>query len=164
MLCPFCGKDKDRVIDSRATDGGKAIRRRRQCLACDRRFTTYENVEQTTRLVVIKSDESRVPFDREKILRGLQKACYKRPVPAEQLAKVVDDVEEELFRKYDREVASLEIGKLLAEHLRKIDHVAYVRFASVYKKFGDVGDFIEEVRDLLQSSDGPESPDQQRLF
>src|SRR5690606_5207093 len=116
------------------------------------------------RLVVIKSDESRVPFDREKILRGLQKACYKRPVPAEQLAKVVDDVEEELFRKYDREVASLEIGKLLAEHLRKIDHVAYVRFASVYKKFGDVGDFIEEVRDLLQSSDGPESPDQHRLF
>src|SRR5690606_37647810 len=132
----------DKVIDSRAADGGRSIRRRRQCLGCNRRFTTYEHVESTNRLAVIKKDGSRVPFDREKILAGLQKACYKRPVSAETINRIVDEVEEETFRTYDKEVASLDIGRIVADKLKRLDQVAYVRYASVYKQFRDIDDLL----------------------
>lgn len=164
MICPYCGEDNDKVIDSRATEGGRSIRRRRECLACEKRFTTYEHVEQTNKLYVIKSDRTRVPYDRDRALSGLQKACYKRPISAEQQIAIVEDLEEELFRQNLREIESLEIGKALAERLKKVDHVAYVRFASVYKQFRDVEDFVSEVRELLQSTDGPDLPEQGKLF
>jgi transcriptional repressor NrdR len=163
MKCPYCGADDDRVIDSRSTDAGKSIRRRRECNKCNKRFTTYEHVENTNRLVVIKKDTTRVPYDREKMLRGLQMACYKRPVTAEAMQKLIDEVEEELFRRFDREVESVEIGKLIAERLKGLDQVAYVRFASVYKHFRDLDDLLEEVRDVLQSTD-QDRPEQGRLF
>ena len=111
MRCPFCSQDSDKVIDSRATEGGRVIRRRRHCVACGKRFTTYENIEKSIRLTVIKKDGARVPYDREKILSGVQKACFKRPVSTEAIAKLVDEVEEHLFRTHDREVEAVEIGQ-----------------------------------------------------
>lgn len=164
MRCPYCGEDNDKVIDSRATEGGVAIRRRRECLACHKRFTTYEHVETTTRLNVIKKDGSRVPFDKQKMLAGVQAACYKRPIPAEAIAALVDEVEDELFKRGEREVASLEIGRMLADRLKKLDRIAYVRFASVYKQFRDLDDFIEEVREVMESTDPTHGPDQGKLF
>lgn len=164
MQCPYCGVNRDRVIDSRATEAGRAIRRRRQCEACGKRFTTYEHVEEQVRLSVIKKDGTRVPFDRQKILTGLQKACYKRPISAEAMAGIVDEVEEELFRRSEREVEAIEIGRAVADRLKRIDQVAYVRFASVYKQFRDLDDLLDEVRDVLQSAPPPDSPDQGRLF
>ena len=164
MQCPFCQANKDKVIDSRATDGGRAIRRRRQCFSCDRRFTTYEHVEQNHRLFVIKKDKSRVPFDRQKVITGLEKACYKRPVAAERLVTLVDEVEEALARNFDREVDAIEIGRAVAERLKHLDRVAYVRYASVYKRFRDLGDLLEEVREVIESTAPPESPEQGRLF
>lgn len=164
MRCPFCGEDRDKVVDSRATEGGAAIRRRRACLACEKRFTTYEHIETTTRLTVIKKDGSRVPYDRQKMLAGVEAACYKRPVPVERLAALVDEVEEEMFRRGEREVASEEIGRLLAEKLKHLDRVAYVRFASVYKQFRDLDDFLTEVREVMESTDPAEGPDQGKLF
>jgi transcriptional repressor NrdR len=128
-----------------------------------RRFTTYENIEQLTRLIVTKKDGTRVPFDREKILGGLQKACFKRPISAETLQKLSEEVEEEVFRKHDREVESIEIGQAIAERLKVIDQVAYVRFASVYKQFRDLDDLLDEVRDVLQSGQ-PDPPEQGKLF
>lgn len=163
MRCPFCAEDHDKVIDSRATEGGQAIRRRRECLACQRRFTTYEHIEQTARLIVIKKDGTRVPFDRERVLGGLQKACYKRPVSAQELQRIAEEVEEEIFRKYDREVDSVEIGHAIAERLKIVDQVAYVRFASVYKQFRSLDELADEVRDLLQSR-RLDSPGQGKLF
>jgi len=163
MRCPFCGEDHDKVIDSRSTDRGRVIRRRRQCLACRKRFTTYETIEAGAPLTVIKNDGRRVPYDRHKIMAGLQKACYKRPVSAEAMQHIVDAVEEELFRKHDREVAALEIGKAVAQRLKQVDQVAYVRFASVYKQFRDLDDFLDEVRDVLESTP-PSSPEQGSLF
>lgn len=163
MRCPFCQADHDKVIDSRATDGGQAIRRRRECLKCGKRFTTYEHVEHNNRLVVIKKDGSRVPYDRNKVLSGLEKACFKRPVSAETMQKLIDDVEEELFRRGEREVEALDIGRAVADKLKRVDQVAYVRFASVYKQFRDLDDLLDEVRDVLQSSQ-PEPPNQGRLF
>ncbi len=163
MKCPYCSADDDRVLDSRATDAGKAIRRRRECLACKKRFTTYEHVEANVRLVVIKKDGTRVPYDRDKMLKGLQMACYKRPVTAEAMQKLIDEVEEDLFRRFDRELESVEIGKLIAERLKALDQVAYVRFASVYKHFRDLDDLLEEVRDVLQTTD-QDRPEQGRLF
>lgn len=149
MRCPYCEADNDKVIDSRASDGGRAIRRRRVCLACNRRFTTYEHIEERPRLIVIKKDGTRVPYDRTKILNGLEKACYKRPVSTEAMNKMVDEVEEELFRRFDREVNAIEIGQALSDRLRTLDQVAYVRFASVYKQFRDLDELLEEVRKLV---------------
>jgi len=163
MLCPFCESDKDKVIDSRASDGGRAIRRRRQCLACSRRFTTYEHVELKPRLFVIKSDGTRVPYDRARILLGLEKACYKRPISSQAMNDLVDAVEEHLFRQFDREVASRDIGEIVALQLKEVDQVAYVRFASVYKQFRDLDDLLDEVRDVIESSDDS-PPGQGMLF
>ena len=163
MRCPFCGEDKDKVIDSRSTDHGRCIRRRRECLACTKRFTTYENIEATTRLTVIKKDGNRVPYDRQKMLAGVQNASYKRPVSTEQLSAIVEEVEEELFKKGVREVEAIEIGQMLANRLKALDQVAYVRYASVYKQFRDLDDLLDEVRDVLEGTQ-PDSPDQGKLF
>jgi len=164
MRCPFCKEvDRDRVIDSRLTEGGATVRRRRQCDACGRRFTTKERVESDVRLQVIKKDGSRVPYERAKILAGLQKACYKRPVSSQALQQLVDEVEEDIFRRFEREVDSRYIGSAVARRLRDLDKVAYVRFASVYREFQDLGDFVEEVRDVLDRAEA-EVPGQQSLF
>jgi transcriptional repressor NrdR len=164
MRCPYCHDNDDKVIDSRATDGGKAIRRRRECNACGKRFTTYEHIEEQVRLAVIKKDGTRVPYDRQKMLLGLQKACYKRPVPLEQLSLVVDEVEDELFRRGEKEIPSLDIGRMLADRLKRIDQVAYLRFASVYMQFKDIDDLMAEARDIKASQQPPAPPDQGKLF
>jgi len=164
MRCPFCGANKDKVIDSRSAEQGRVIRRRRQCLGCDRRFTTYERLEETVRLTVVKKDGSRVPYNRQKLIAGLEKACYKRPVSVEQLQQLVEDLEEELFQTYEREVRSEEIGRLLSERLKQIDQVAYVRYASVYKQFRDIEDLLEEVRDVINSGEPLDGTSQGRLF
>lgn len=145
MRCPFCKENRDRVIDSRSSDAGRVIRRRRQCLTCKRRFTTYEKVSSSFKLYVVKKDNSRVPYDRDKIIAGVQKACYKRPISAEQIQQIADKVEENIFRKYDKEVSSAFIGESVMKQLRKVDKVAYIRFASIYRDFKDAGDLIEEV-------------------
>jgi len=163
MRCPFCEADEDKVIDSRASDAGRAIRRRRQCLACGKRFTTYEHIEERPRLIVIKKDGARVPYDRVKILGGLEKACYKRPISASDLNRLIDEVEEDLFRRFDREVEAIEIGRTIAARLRHVDQVAYVRFASVYKQFSTIEDLLEEVREVMASSDEA-TPGQGLLF
>ena len=160
MQCPFCGTDRDRVVDSRSTDGGKAVRRRRECAKCSRRFTTYERAEEAPRITVIKKDGSRMPFNRRQILAGLQKACFKRPVSSDQLRRIVEATEEEIFREFEKEVPSTFIGDTVAKYLRAVDKVAYIRFASVYREFRDVGEFIEEaeeVRDIPAA--GPEQRD-----
>lgn len=162
MRCPFCKEDNDKVIDSRSAENGLCIRRRRACLSCKRRFTTYERIEETVKLTVIKRDGSRVPYERDKMLQGIRHAAYKRPITAERLEQVVDEVEEHLFRTYEKEVSSQTIGERLATVLRRVDKVAYVRFASVYRQFEDVGDFIDEARDVLQRGD--DVPGQQDLF
>ena len=156
MRCPYCGQDNDKVIDSRATDSGSAIRRRRVCGACNKRFTTYEHIEPSTRLTVIKKDGTRVPYSREKITNGVLKACYKRPISEEVVSKLVDDAEEQIFKTHDREVEAVEIGRIVADLLKRVDQVAYVRFASVYKQFRDLDDLLDEVRDLLKT-DSPDS-------
>lgn len=164
MKCPFCGANNDKVIDSRAAEAGLSIRRRRQCLKCGKRFTTYEHVETNIRLTVIKRDGSRVPYNREKMLQGLERACYKRQVSREDLERIVSEVEEELFKLGEREVQSMEIGNLLSEKLRLLDQVAYVRFASVYRQFRDVNDLLDEVRELMDRTDPQQLPGQGRLF
>jgi transcriptional repressor NrdR len=149
MRCPYCKKDRDRVIDSRAADDGAAVRRRRECLACDRRFTTYEKVEAPT-LYVIKKDGRRELFDREKIKKGLVVACAKRPVPLQKIEETVSKIEQELFDKNDREVRAGVVGDLVMRELKRIDHVAYVRFASVYREFKDAAEFIRELKPMLK--------------
>ncbi|MBN1555795.1 MAG: transcriptional repressor NrdR [Phycisphaerae bacterium] len=148
MQCPFCGQDNDKVIDSRSSDGGRVVRRRRNCLNCSRRFTTYERVEDTVRLTVIKKDQSRQPYQREKMITGLEKCCFKRPVSDEQIAAIVDGAEEQIYRNFDKEVPSSYIGDALAGRLREIDKIAYVRFASVYRAFEDVGELITEAEQV----------------
>ncbi|MBN1943789.1 MAG: transcriptional repressor NrdR [Phycisphaerae bacterium] len=162
MQCPFCGQDEDKVIDSRSSEGGRVVRRRRSCLACGRRFTTYERVEDTVRLTVIKKDLSRQPYQREKMIAGLEKCCFKRPVSDEQIAAVVDAVEEQLYRSFDKEVPSSYIGDALAGRLREIDKIAYVRFASVYREFEDVGELITEAEQVKH--DPIIGPEQKGLF
>lgn len=162
MRCPFCEADDDKVIDSRSADTGNTIRRRRECLKCGRRFTTYERIEDTVRLTVIKRDGTRVPYDRRKLLHGVQMACYKRPVPVEKIEKVVESIEEELHRRFEREVNSQDIGQLVSERLKGLDQVAYVRFASVYKQFRDLDELLEEVRDVM--SRPPDIREQGKLF
>lgn len=162
MVCPFCSQDNDKVIDSRSSEAGRVIRRRRQCLDCHKRFTTYERVEETVRLTVIKRDGRREPFSREKILRGVQASCGKRPVPEEAKVHLVDEVEDELHKKHDREVDSREIGELVATKLKDIDEIAYVRFASEYYQFKSVGDILGQLEELSQRV--KDVKDQQRLF
>ena len=146
MRCPFCKGEKSKVVDSRATDAGSGIRRRRQCKKCKRRFTTYEYVRSP--LVVIKKDGTREDFDREKILKGLQKALHKRPVPTEKIDEVVADIEREIYDTYEIEVPSVTIGEVVMAALRKVDDVAYVRFASVYREFKDVTEFLSEIEQI----------------
>jgi len=164
MRCPFCDEDKDKVVDSRSAEQGRGIRRRRECLGCGRRFTTYERAETAVKLAVVKKDGSRVPYDREKMLAGLQKACYKRPVSVKQLQEIVEDVEDLLFRTYDKEVDSTDIGRILSDQLKRIDQVAYVRFASVYKQFRDIEDLFDEVKEVIATKQPLEGPQQGRLF
>ena len=149
MRCPFCKEDRDKVIDSRSSEGGRVIRRRRKCLACKKRFTTYEKIGESFKLNVVKKDGSRVPYDRDKMVAGLQKACYKRPVSADQIQETADRVEEDVFKNHDKEVSSRFIGESVMIHLRAIDKVAYIRFASVYREFTDAGKFIEEVSQAI---------------
>lgn len=163
MRCPFCKEDDDRVVDSRASEGGRCIRRRRQCLRCNRRFTTYERIEEAIRLSVIKRDGSRMPYDRDKVFEAIRQAAYKRPISSERLEQVVDEVEEYLITSFDKEVSSQTIGERVSAVLRRVDQVAYVRFASVYRQFQDVGDFIDEARDVMERS-AEDIPGQQNLF
>ncbi|MFH1419561.1 MAG: transcriptional regulator NrdR [Planctomycetota bacterium] len=163
MQCPFCKEHRqDKVIDSRATEGGTVIRRRRMCLACKKRFTTYERIEESPRLLIIKKDGTREPFEREKLLAGLRRACWKRPVPAATIESIVAEVEEGVFRKFDREVPSSYLGKAMAAGLRKHDKVAYLRYASMYHEF-HLGDVIQEAQDILDE-DRREVTGQQDLF
>jgi transcriptional repressor NrdR len=148
MKCPRCSFEEDKVVDSRTTKEGEAIRRRRECLKCGFRFTTYEYIERAP-LMVVKKDGRREPYSREKLLGGLLKACEKRPVSREQLEKVIEDVETVMFGKFRNEVKSEEIGNLVIDRLQELDEVAYVRFASVYRQFKDVNQFMSEVRTLL---------------
>jgi len=147
MRCPFCGHVEDRVVDSRETQDGQATRRRRECLGCQRRFTTYERIEEVLPAVV-KKDGRREAFDRTKILHGLERACQKRPVSAEQIQAMASAVERQLQESGEKEVASRTIGEALMSRLRELDPVAYVRFASVYRSFEDVGDFMSELAGL----------------
>jgi len=151
------------VIDSRSCEGGRAIRRRRQCLKCGKRFTTYERAETNLRLTVIKRDGSRVPFDRNKILNGLERACYKRPIEMERLNEIVAEVEEEVHKAHDKEVPSSAIGQIVIEKLRRLDQVAYVRFASVYRRFKTLDDLVQEARAVIDAQHY-DVPGQGRLF
>jgi len=163
MRCPFCHVEgKDRVIDSRPVEEGQSIRRRRVCDNCSRRYTTYERIEETIRLMVIKKDGTRVPFDRDSILSGIQKACYKRPVTADKIARCVDLIEEDIARNYQREVPSADIGDRVMKYLRRMDQIAYVRFASVYRSFKDLGELIDAAQDLKKIRN--DDPTQQDLF
>lgn len=148
MKCPFCGYEESKVIDSRPTDEGEKIRRRRECIACAKRFTTYEIIE-TVPIVVVKKDKSRQAFDRVKLFNGMLRACEKRPVSIDQIEKVVTDIETELQNSLDREVTSVHIGELVMEKLKELDEVAYVRFASVYRQFKDINTFMDELTKLL---------------
>ena len=161
VICPYCEKDNDKVIDSRASDGGKTIRRRRECVDCGRRFTTYERVEQTARLTVIKRDGSRVPFDRLNVLKGILAACGKRPIAADIKERLADEIEDELHREFEREVDSHTIGQRVASKLRDVDDVAYIRFASEHYDLGtaemkkELDALSERVKDVK---------DQQKMF
>ncbi|MDE6456330.1 MAG: transcriptional regulator NrdR [Dysosmobacter sp.] len=148
MKCPYCGFNESKVIDSRPADENNSIRRRRECLSCSRRFTTYETVESLP-LVVVKKDGSRQSFDRGKVLGGMIRACEKRPVPVARLEKVAAEIEQELQNSMEREISTEVIGERVMENLRTIDQVAYVRFASVYRQFKDIDSFMEELTKLL---------------
>lgn len=165
MRCPFCKEDCDKVIDSRSSDAGRVIRRRRQCLECKKRFTTYEKIGESFKLYVVKKDNSRVPYERDKVISGLQKACYKRPVSAEQIRQIADRVEEDIFRSFDKEVSSAFIGDSVMKRLRGVDKVAYIRFASVYRDFKDADDLIEEVSQVIKETNTRQSmKGQPKLF
>lgn len=152
MKCPYCGFIEDKVIDSRPTDEGSAIRRRRECSKCTKRFTTYEKVESLP-LMVIKKDKTRQSFDREKLLNGLLRACEKRPVSVNDLEKLVDEIESQAYNTLQREISSQEIGEMVMARLKDMDEVAYVRFASVYRQFRDINTFMDELRKLLGNKD-----------
>ena len=149
MICPFCGHRQDRVIDSRESKEGDSIRRRRQCLACERRYTTYERTDEIPYMVV-KKDGRREKFDRQKMLSGLLKACEKRPIPMSRLAEIVDEVETRLNDSPERELSTTIVGEMVMERLRGLDKVAYVRFASVYRDFQDVEAFLSELKVLIR--------------
>lgn len=151
MKCPYCKAEDDKVVDSRASNDGSVIRRRRECTKCERRYTTYERVEEVP-LFVIKKDQRREIYDRKKVLAGIHRACEKRPVPAEIQETIVIDLEKMLEEKYEKEVSSNIIGEFVMERLAKIDQVAYVRFASVYRQFKDISHFMKELKSLLIKS------------
>lgn len=148
MKCPYCGDEDSKVIDSRPTDDG-SIRRRRQCDACGKRFTTYEKVE-TVPLIVIKKDSKREPYDRKKLLAGIVRACYKRSVSIDKMNEVTDDIESVIFNSGAKEIATTEIGEIVMDKLKSLDAVAYVRFASVYREFKDVNTFMDEIKKILK--------------
>ena len=152
MKCPYCGKEDTRVIDSRPADGDTSIRRRRICDACGKRFTTYEKIE-TIPLVVVKKDNNREPYDRSKIEGGILRACHKRPVSINQIKKLVDEIETEIYSREEKEISSREIGELVMSRLKDLDPVAYVRFASVYREFKDVETFMDELKKILKTED-----------
>lgn len=149
MRCPYCGNKNDSVIDSRISKNGSSVRRRRECLKCKRRFTTYEYVERIP-LMVIKKDGRREPFEREKLISGIVKACEKRPVSVERIERLVDDIERRLEKKYEQEVRSKDIGEYVMNSLHDVDEIAYVRFASVYRQFKDVNQFVKELKRFLK--------------
>lgn len=149
MRCPYCGSQRDSVIDSRVSAKGQSVRRRRECLKCKRRFTTYEYVERVP-LMVVKKDSRREAFDREKLMKGIMVACEKRPVSVKRIERLVEDIERKLEKNHDREVASREVGELVMKSLHSLDEIAYVRFASVYRQFRDVGQFMKELKKVLQ--------------
>ena len=149
MRCPFCGFLESKVIDSRESKKGISIRRRRECLSCKRRFTTYEKIEEVPYMVV-KKDGTRQPFDTQKLLRGMMKACEKRPIQISQLEEIVEEIESLLQERPDKEIGVAEIGELVMNRLKVLDKVAYVRFASVYREFGDVAEFRRELEDLMK--------------
>ena len=148
MKCPFCLHEDDKVIDSRSSNEGKSVRRRRECLKCKKRFTTYEYIEEVP-LMVIKKDGRREGFDRNKIISGILKACEKRPVSVEKVEALVDRVEKELQKSFDKEVKAQVVGELVMDSLHRLDEIAYVRFASVYRQFKDINQFMKELKDLL---------------
>ena len=148
MKCPYCGSDTDKVVDSRSSKNGESIRRRRECLKCSKRYTTYEYIEDVS-LNVIKSDGSREPFDRKKLLKGIAISCVKRPIPTDRLDEMVDQVAREIEARGEREVSSKVIGEMVITRLKELDEVAYVRFASVYRKFKDKSEFMEELKKIF---------------
>ena len=148
MKCPFCNQDNTRVVDSRPVDDTNSIRRRRLCDACGRRFTTYEKVESIP-LTVIKKDQNREQYDRNKIQAGILRACYKRPIPIEKIEELMDAVEGEIFHTEEKEISSNKIGEIVMDHLKDLDPVAYVRFASVYREFKDVSTFMDELKKFM---------------
>lgn len=154
MKCPFCHVDDDRVLDTRASDDGFAIRRRRECNRCRRRYTTYERIERRA-IKVVKKDGSRVPFEREKLKAGLEKACWKRPISDAQMEAILTEVENDVEANFDAEVESRYLGELVMRQLRGLDQVAFVRFASVYRQFQDVHDFVDELKPMLTESPRP---------
>ena len=163
MLCPSCRANNSKVIDSRLTEGGAAIRRRRVCQACERRFTTKERVDTELRFAVIKANGQRVPYDRNKVVIGVDRACYKLDITENQVQVLVDHIEKDLFANHDREVASEEIGRLVGLYLARLNPVAYVRFMSVHRKYSTVEEFVDEIRDV-RIRVSHDSPDQQSLF
>lgn len=162
VICPYCGTDNDKVIDSRSSEGGEAVRRRRECLGCEKRFTTYERVERAARLMVVKKDGSRVAWDGESIIRGIQAACGKRPVPEEVKVAVAQSVEEEIHRLFDHEVSSTEIGHRVATKLRDVDPISYIRYAIEYYGFGSLKEVEQELAEL--QSRPRNLPNQTELF
>ena len=155
MKCPFCGAEDTKVIDSRPAEDNSSIRRRRQCEACQKRFTTYEMVE-TIPLIVIKKDNNREPYSRQKIEAGIVRSCHKRPISADQIRRLVDEIETEIFNKEDREISVNVIGEIVMDKLKSLDPVAYVRFASVYREFKDVNTFMDEIKKILDHNDETE--------
>lgn len=153
MRCPFCHLDEDRVLDTRTAEGGYLIRRKRVCTNCNRRFGTVEKIEQLT-LRVVKRDETREPLDREKIRRGIERACSKRPVTSERIEQVVQSIESDIYNEYEAEIPAREVGDIVMSHLAKLDEVAYIRFASVYQEFHSAEDFIREVAGLTKRAVG----------
>jgi len=164
MRCPTCGAiDQDKVIDSRLTEGGLVIRRRRECEKCNRRFTTKERLEEELRLMVVKNGGERVPYNRDNILTGVAKACYKLPIEQQQIETLVDRVEEELLHNHDRLVTTEQIGSYVGDQLRRLHPVAYVRFMSVHRKYNSVDEFVDEIREVRERV-AQESPNQKLLF
>jgi len=149
MKCPYCGSDTDKVVDSRSAKNGESIRRRRECQTCSQRFTTYEYIEDVS-LNVIKADGSREPFDRKKLLRGITISCAKRPIPTDKLDEIVDDITHQIESRGEREISSHDIGEMVMARLKVLDEVAYVRFASVYRKFKDKSEFLQELNRILE--------------
>jgi transcriptional repressor NrdR len=155
MRCPFCSHGEDKVVDSRSSKEGQAVRRRRECLRCGQRFTTYEYIENIS-LTIIKNDQRREPFDRQKLLQGILSACKKRPVSLKKIESIVDKIESSIEKTGKMEIPSSEIGKHVMKELYEVDEVAYIRFASVYRKFKDISEFISEVKDIESKTDQPD--------